>query len=96
MSTVTVRLGEPLWRQVNAKQIVLTLPAGASVADMLSRLAEEHPALAEYLQSDELPPTVFLAGTVAAADTPLADGDEPMLMWAAAGGAPRNMRRSHA
>ncbi len=83
---VHVRLGEPLWRQVNTREVELELPSGAVVGDMLEALGRRYPELQSYLVEAEVPPTVFLADAMADLTTPLYDGARPTLIWAAAGG----------
>ncbi|HET7011607.1 MAG TPA: MoaD/ThiS family protein [Anaerolineales bacterium] len=83
---VCVRLGEPLWREVGERETVVELPESARVADLVGRLVALHPSLAPWLQGDEVPPTIFLNDHVADQDTPLQDGDRPLLAWAMAGG----------
>ena len=45
---VNVKLGEPLWRATGERRLGLNWPAGTlvTVADVLARLAAEHPAFA--------------------------------------------------
>jgi hypothetical protein len=83
---VTVRLGEPLWRQIGKREVEIELPDSARVADMISQLAARFPALHPWLDGDEVPPTVFLDETVADPQTLLHEGDRPLLAWALAGG----------
>jgi molybdopterin converting factor small subunit len=83
---ITVRLGEPLWRKVNTKEINLELPTGAVVADSLTSLGQQYPAIDTFLNRAEVPPTIFLNNELAAANTPLVEGAQLMLIWAVAGG----------
>jgi molybdopterin converting factor small subunit len=83
---ITVRLGEPFWRRVGAKQVEVDLPTGATVGDLVTHLSEQYPALREALQDSDLPPTVFLEDEIAEAQTPLSEGARPVLVWAMAGG----------
>lgn len=83
---VTVRLGEPLWREVGDRDVAVELPESATVADLLTRLAALHPSLRPWLDGEEVPVTVFLDDSVADARTSLRDGDCPHLAWALAGG----------
>ncbi len=83
---VTVRLGAPLWRRVNTKEITLELSTGATVAELLSVLNEQHPAIADFLNRSDVPPTLFLANELATPDTRLTDGAQLTLLWAIAGG----------
>lgn len=83
---VNVRLGEPLWREVGARELTLDLPETSCVGDLLTRLALDFPSLHPWLCGDEVPPTVFLDDAVADPQTMLHDGARPMLAWALAGG----------
>jgi len=71
---VTVRLGEPFWRQVNAREVTVELQSGATVGLLLEELARVYPDLKQALQDEELPPIVFLGDEMAAPDSPLSDG----------------------
>ncbi len=46
MIQVTVRLGEPLRRAAGQHRFALTLPEGATVADLVARLADAYPDFA--------------------------------------------------
>ena len=83
---LTVRLGEPFWRLVQAKEVSVELPPGATVGDLLARLARQYPALREALEGDELPPTVFLGEQIADSGAALGQDARPTLVWALAGG----------
>ncbi len=83
---VTVRLGEPLWREVGARELTLDLPEASCVADLLAHLSQAFPSLRPWLSGDEVPPTIFLGDAVADPQTPLHEGSRPMLGWALAGG----------
>ena len=83
---VTVRLGEPLCREIGQREIEIALPESASIADLLEVLADTHPALRPWLDGEEVPPTIFLDEKVADPATPLHDGARPMVSWALAGG----------
>jgi len=83
---VSVRLGEPLWRQVKAKEITLELPERATVGDMLQVLSYRYPALKSYLLADEVPLTIIVADELVGPDTLLAEGTEAMVFMAIAGG----------
>jgi len=83
---VTVRLGEPLWRQVGRHEVEMDVPASTRVCDLLGELATAYPALRPWLDGREVPPMVFLDEAVADALTPLHEGAQPMLTWALAGG----------
>ena len=80
------RRGEPFWRLVQAKQVSVELPPGATVAELLVELARQHPELREALEGGEVPRTVFLGGQIADLTAALADGARPTLVWAMAGG----------
>jgi sulfur carrier protein ThiS len=77
--TVTVRLNGELGSRLGPRR-TLTLAPGATVADLLSRLAAEA----------GLPPrpglAVALAGELVGPHRELADGDEPAVLTPVAGG----------
>jgi hypothetical protein len=83
---LTVRLGEPFWRLVQAKEVSVELPTGATVGDLLAGLARQYPELREALEGDELPPTVFLGEQIADSGAALRQDARPTLVWALAGG----------
>lgn len=83
---VTHRLGEPFWRQINARQITLDLPEAATFRDMIQALKDAFPALASYLLGEEVPLTVIVADELVQLDTVLAEGAEAMMFMAIAGG----------
>jgi xanthine dehydrogenase iron-sulfur cluster and FAD-binding subunit A len=83
---ITVTLGEPFWRQIEAKEVTLELKAGATVADMIKALEKRFPALETFLTQADLPPTVFLGDELANPETPLTEDAKPMLIWALSGG----------
>lgn len=79
---VTLRLGEPYWREVGARRLEFDLAAGTTVADLLQAVEGRFPDL---LRGD-LPPTIFLNDDLAGPKTPLAEASTVMLVWSAAGG----------
>lgn len=81
-----VRLGEPLWRQVGKKSVELEFDERATVEVLLNRLLQMHPTLTEFLANEEIPPTIFLNDELVERETPLQDGDCPMVVWAITGG----------
>jgi molybdopterin converting factor small subunit len=83
---IKVQLGEPLWRQVGSKNLDLELEENATVGTLIDRLVQAYPSLSESLTNDELPATVFLNDELVDRETPLQDGDHPMLIWAITGG----------
>lgn len=83
---VSVRLGEPIWRQVQTKKISLELREAATVGDMLQALKDGYPALNTYLCADEVPLTIIVADDLVSPDSLLADGAEVMIFLAIAGG----------
>ena len=83
---VTVRLGEPLWRQVGRREVEMDVPASTRVCDLLGEVATAYPALRPWLDGSEVPPMVFLDEVVADPATLLREGARPMLTWALAGG----------
>jgi hypothetical protein len=83
---ISIRLGEPFWRHIDKKKVVLVIPEGSQVKDMLRLLGEQYPALRPCLTDQELPPTVFLGDGLVSATSQISDGDEPTILWAVAGG----------
>lgn len=83
---ITVRLSDPLWREVGKKEIVLELPPETIIADLLSLLGERYPGLKSFLFDTELPPLVVLNDELVEHDTRLADGNVVLLVLAIAGG----------
>jgi len=83
---VVVRLEEPLWREVGAREVSLDLPEGSRVGDLLRQLAQTFPPLRPWLEGEEVPPLIFLDEAVADADVALRDGARPILAWPLAGG----------
>lgn len=80
--TVRVLLFDVLRRAVGAGEVEVTVPTGATGADLLDRLAEAHAAVAEHR------PVVRLAVNhrYAPLSTPLAPGDEVALITPVSGG----------
>ncbi len=83
---VTVQLSEPFWRLVEAKEVTLELSEGDTVADMISTLEEQYPALQAYLSQADLPATVFLDDELAGPETQLTKDARPVVVWPLAGG----------
>ena len=83
---VTVHLGEPYWRAINARTIELTLSAGSSVAAMLLALFDQYPALAPDLREGEVRPVIFVDDHETQPETPLADGAQIHIVWPISGG----------
>ncbi len=83
---IVVKLGEPLWREIGEKQVTLDLQLDATIEDLISELADQYPALQEFLDQAEIPPTVFLADELVNCETKLKERDSPTLIWAVSGG----------
>jgi molybdopterin converting factor small subunit len=81
---VNVRLGEPFWRVVGERNLVLALPDAASVADLLALLEERYPGLADEMA--EAPPQALVDDREAGTAVALADGASVYLLWPIAGG----------
>lgn len=79
---LTVRLGEPYWRQAGLREADFDLSPGATVRDLLGAVEARFPSL---LQGD-VPPTVFIDDRVVENGEPLRDGAAATLVWAIAGG----------
>ncbi len=86
MIEITVQLGEPLRRQAGAKIVIMQLEENGTVADLIHELGLRYPMLAEYLDDEQLPATVFLADQIADLETTLAADDRPILLWPLMGG----------
>lgn len=87
MVRIYVKLGEPLWRTTGQRRLELIWPAGVevTVADVLARLAAEHPAFAARYAS--APYRLFVDATpVDAVAAPLADGQTLFILLPAIGG----------
>jgi molybdopterin converting factor small subunit len=88
---IRVRLLKPLSDAVDAPQMDVAVPEGASVRHLLEHLCEQHPALAQNIciaggaMVDSL---VILVNNRPIADTgtSLAAGDEVLLLFPAGGG----------
>jgi len=83
---ITVRLGEPFWREVNEKQLTVEMPANSTVADLLNALSERFPALRLSLEQTDPPPTVFQGEDWVSSDSALTGDSQLMIVWALAGG----------
>ena len=94
---VTVKLGAPLSQVVGAAQEILSMPDGATVAQVLDDLRGRHPRFEAGLQGEGLPKVLetvpyalFLNARLLpfdrAAMTPLRDGDRLYLFLPVAGG----------
>jgi molybdopterin converting factor small subunit len=81
---VPVRLAEPFWRAVGQREIELTLPDGARVADLLAHLCQRHPALKAELV--EAPPVIFIGEEEADENSDLREGCRVHIVWPVAGG----------
>lgn len=78
---VSVRFSAPLAQELGAPRLSLTLPDGATVADLVAILRSDHPR-AERL-SAALP---IIAGQYVPLDRPLAPDTEVALLLPVAGG----------
>jgi molybdopterin converting factor small subunit len=81
---VQIRLGEPFWRTVGQRDLMLNLNSGANVGQLLTQLYKDFPALKKELL--ETPPYIFVGDEQADETTPLADSCRVHLVWAVAGG----------
>ncbi len=95
---IMVRLGEPLWRATGAMRLYLDFPeGGATVADVLARLAASYPSFDSAFRGDALgrpmPYQVFvnarLVPTGEEAQRTLVDGDKVYFFLPAIGGGER-------
>ena len=81
---VQIRLGEPFWRAVGQRNLMLNLNPGANVGTLLAQLYKEYPALEQELR--ETPPHIFVGDEEAIETTVLVDSSRVHLVWAVAGG----------
>jgi molybdopterin synthase sulfur carrier subunit len=79
---IDVRLGSGLARLAGAPRLVLDVADGATVGDVLVRVADERPALAAGLPSA----LTVVHGSQVGGDRVLADGDEVAVVAPVAGG----------
>ena len=79
---VRVRFGAGLAGAAGTARVAVDLGEGATVADLIERLADAHPSLRGGL-AGALP---VIAGAHAARERPLAGGEEVSLLLPAAGG----------
>jgi hypothetical protein len=83
---ITFHLGEPFWRVVGARQVVLKLTAPLSVAEALQALMVLHPTLAKDLSGQEAPPLIFLNDAEVETTTLLTSDSTLHLVWPVSGG----------
>jgi len=87
---IRVRLLKPLSDAVDAPEMHVAVPEGASLRHLIDHLCEQHPALAQNICVaggaivDSL--AMFVNGRPADAGTSLAEGDEVTLLFPAGGG----------
>jgi molybdopterin converting factor small subunit len=81
---VNLRLGEPFWRAVGERNLVVELPDGATVGDLLTLLQGRYPALAAEME--EAAPQVVVGDEVAGTAVTLANDAAVYLLWPIAGG----------
>jgi len=89
---VTVKVGEPLRSAVGSRKVALELPGGATVADLLSSLANRYSGFRHefYEREIDLPYALFLNdGQIKldeAGETPVSEGDTLFIFLPVAGG----------
>jgi molybdopterin converting factor small subunit len=89
---VTVKVGEPLRSAVGERRVALELPKGATVADLLSSLADRYPGFRHqfYEREIDLPYALFLNDDQIRLDkveeTPVSEGDTLFIFLPVAGG----------
>ena len=83
---VTVRLGEPFWRTVGAREVEIDLNDGATVADALNALGQRYPALAAELDGAEARPALFVNDDEAQPDSQVFDAATVFILWPVSGG----------
>ena len=83
---VIVRLGEPFWRTVGAREVEVDLNDDATVADALNALGQRYPALAAELDGAEAQPALFVNDDEARSDSRVFDGATIFILWPVSGG----------
>ena len=83
---VTVRLGEPFWRVVGQREVIVAIERGATVAYALAVLAQRYPSLASDLNDGEIRPALFVNDEAACPESPLAEGATIHVVWPVSGG----------
>ncbi len=83
---VSVHLGEPYWRSIDARDVEVTLPDRATVTLMLLVLFDQYPALAPDLRDGEVRPAIFVDDAEAQPDMRLHDGSHIHIVWPVSGG----------
>ena len=83
---VTVHLGEPYWRSINAHEVGLMLRDGATVSDACNALTRLYPMLDSDLNHAEAQPVIFVDDAQANRSTPLIDGAKLYLLFPVSGG----------
>ncbi len=81
---IRIRLAEPFWKHAGTRDLELDLAAGARVSDLLARLREDYPALAQEM--DQSPPHIFIEEVEASPASFLTEGGRVHLVWPLAGG----------
>jgi len=88
---VTVKVGEPLRSAVGSRRVAWELPEGATVADLLSSLADRYPGFRHefYERKIDLPHALFLNDDQIKLDevekTPVREGDTLFIFLPVAG-----------
>jgi len=94
---ITARMGAPLSQVIGASQVTLTLPEGATVADLLVALGQQFPEFDAGLRgkglrvpTDQVLYALFIDARSVPFErvgvTPLADGDQVYFFLPIAGG----------
>jgi hypothetical protein len=83
---ITFLLGEPYWRSAGRREVAVSLPAPASVAQALAALAGAVPALRADLAGTEGAPAVFVDDEVAGPEHALTGDARLHLVWPVSGG----------
>jgi len=87
-----VKVGEPLRSAVGSRKVALELPKGATVADLLSSLADRYPGFRHefYEREIDLPYALFLnEGQIKldeVGEIPVSEGDTLFIFLPVAGG----------
>lgn len=81
---VNIRLGEPFWRSVGERDLLMTIQPQSTLAALIAELCRRYPALTEDLI--EAPPVYFIDDSEVDVNAPVTDGCRVHLVWPITGG----------
>ena len=79
---ISVRFGHGLAQQAGLSRLRITIPEGATVADLMRQLSAAHPSLMQQLATS----VAVVAGNHVNTDEPLSEGQEVALLMPISGG----------